>query len=722
MISLKKLFFSAAAALVCLCAAAQEQRTIKVLAIGNSFSQDSAPQNLHQIAAADGTTMVIGNMYIGGCSIQRHVNNVRNDAPAYQLTYVAADGSKKVIENCKLSEAIKMEDWDYVSVQQVSGMSGKGETYALLPELVDWVRAQAPQAEVVFHMTWAYAEGSNHQDFPAYDRDQWKMLDAIKKTVKEQTAKVGITRIIPTGIAIQNARTDFNDFNLTRDGFHLSLDKGRYIAALTWYEALSGRSVVGNSYLPDGSEAGTAAVSAADAAICQKAVHSAVMHNLTPAQAAGRFTLSPEEIASREEFSKSRLGIFIHWGVYSLMGDGEWVMAYQQLDNREYGHLAQAFYPSNFDAAQWVKAFKDAGADYITFTSRHHDGFSMWDSDASDYNIVDYAPFGRDVIGELAKACSEQDLRLHFYYSHLDWHRTDYWPRGEQIGSTYPHGRPDGDNTSWRHYEQFMLDQITELLTKYGPIGCIWFDGVWEKTTRADGVREYERSPYEFNLYEQYELIHSLQPGCLVANNHHTSPFPGEDVQVFERDVPGCNESGWSMNQEVAVAFPLETCTTMNNTWGYNINDHNYKSTEDILTLLLRTASKGANLLINIGPRPDGTIPDEAMNILHGMAEWMNRYGSTVRATEGGFAPEAEWGVQTRKDNVIYAHILKETATIELPYKNVKSITVFDGVRTDANHSRNVQVKFKKTATGITVTVPQREEGCFDQILAITLK
>ncbi len=250
--------------------------TVRVLAIGNSFSQDSAPQNLHQIAAADGTTMVIGNMYIGGCSIERHVKNLRNDSPAYQLTFVASDGSKKVVENCKLSDAIKMEDWDFVSVQQVSGLSGQGESYTLLPELVEWVRANAPGAEVVFHQTWAYAVGSDHPDFPAYGCDQREMLEAIRRTVSEQTAKVGITRIIPTGEAIQNARRALRDYDLTRDGYHLSLGKGRYIAALTWYEALSGRSVVGNSYLPDGSEAGTKAVSARDARICRKAAHKAV--------------------------------------------------------------------------------------------------------------------------------------------------------------------------------------------------------------------------------------------------------------------------------------------------------------------------------------------------------------------------------------------------------------------------------------------------------------
>jgi len=421
---------------------------------------------------------------------------------------------------------------------------------------------------------------------------------------------------------------------------------------------------------------------------------------------------SEENLASRREFCESRLGIFIHWGIYSMMGDGEWVQQNQRINYLEYGKLAGGFYPSKFNADEWVAAFKDAGAGYMTITSRHHDGFSMWHTRQSEYNIVDATPFHRDVLKELAGACARQDFRLHFYYSHLDWHRADYWPRVARP-DVFSYGRPDGDENSWAQYEDFMMKQLEELLTGYGPLGALWFDGVWDKVMDEKWVYHHGREPEEFNIYEQYEMIHRLQPGCLVGNNHHTSPFPGEDIEIFERDVPGANENGCCDGQEVAENLPLETCTTMNESWGYNINDHKYKSVEDVLTLLVRTASKDANLLINIGPRPDGTLPDEAMAILKGMGEWMRRYGNeSIKGTRGGFAAEESWGVQTRKDNVIYVHILNPVDTLELPYTGVAKVTTFEGE----------PVKFSKTKTSVSFAVPARPSDTFDQIIKVVLK
>ena len=398
-----------------------------------------------------------------------------------------------------------------------------------------------------------------------------------------------------------------------------------------------------------------------------------------------------ENLASREEFSKMRLGIFIHWGIYSMMGDGEWVQSVQNIDYQEYAKLAGGFYPSKFDAAEWVRIFKDAGAEYITFTSRHHDGFSMFHTAQSGYNIVDATPFGRDVVGELADACHAADMRLHFYYSHLDWHRTDYWPRLSHPQSK-SFNRPDGDESSWSKYELFMNAQIEELLTNYGKIGCIWFDGGWDRTTGPNWEKYAELTPERWNIYEQYEMIHRLQPGCLVANNIHYTPFPGEDIQVFERDVPGANEAGHSAGQKVAQEYPLETCTTMNETWGYNINDNKFKSCADIVKLLVRTAGKNANLLMNVGPRPDGTIPDRSVAVLKELGEWMRAYGEeSIKGTEGGFCPEQPWGVLTRKGKTVYVHVIGESADVALPYPKAKKVTAWDGGK----------VAFKRSKDGV---------------------
>ena len=307
------------------------------------------------------------------------------------------------------------------------------------------------------------------------------------------------------------------------------------------------------------------------------------------------YTPSDENLKARQEFQDNKLGVFIHWGVYSMLADGEWVMLNKHIDRDEYAQLPAGFNPSRFNADEWVRAIKDAGARYITITSRHHDGFSMFKSNVSDYNIVDATPFKRDVLKELADACQRHGIKLHFYYSHLDWHRLDY-PLGRHQ-KELPH---DPATTNWPQYYRFMNDQLTELLTNYGPIGAIWFDGKWEHDT--------DPTPFDWQLDEQYALIHRLQPACLIGNNHHEVPFPGEDIQIFEQDVPGENTAGYSGENGISQ-LPLETCMTMNNTWGYRITDKNYKSGDEIIRTLIRAAGRNGNLLINVGPDPTVASP-----------------------------------------------------------------------------------------------------------------
>lgn len=254
-----------------------ESTPIKILAIGNSFSMDSVDQNLFQIAKADGRTVIIGDMYIGGCSIERHVGNIESNSTDYRYLKIDAEGNKTYTPDFTLAQAIRDEEWDFVSVQQASHYSGQPETYEKLAVLVEWIHENAPQAEVVFHQTWAYGAGSTHWAFPSYNSDQQFMYDAIVRTVFQETSKVGIDRIIPSGTALQIARRALGNYDLTRDGFHLSYGPGRYLAACTWYEALSGRSVLGNKYVPDGSEAGTEVVAAKDARVLRHAAHKAVL-------------------------------------------------------------------------------------------------------------------------------------------------------------------------------------------------------------------------------------------------------------------------------------------------------------------------------------------------------------------------------------------------------------------------------------------------------------
>lgn len=671
-------------------AAAKEP--IRILGIGNSFSEDSIEQNFYELALSDGTPVIVANMYIGGCSIDRHVKNLTQDLPEYRYTKFSADGNKSVTYNVRLSEVINEEPWDYISVQQVSGNSGIAESYSKLSELVTWVAMNAPQAKILFHQTWAYAKGSNHPDFPRYNCNQEQMYQSICNAVRQECPRAGLYTIIPTGTAMQLAREALHDPNLTRDGFHMSLGFGRYLAACCWYETITGRSTIGLSYRPDGSDKRTSAISRKEARVAQECAHKAVLQW----RGALDYQPSAENLAAREQFSQHKLGVFIHWGIYSMMANGEWVQQTEGLPAEEYSRLAGGFYPSRFDALQWVRAIKRSGARYITITSRHHDGFSMFKTAQSNFNIVDATPFGRDVIKELADACHQEGIALHLYYSHLDWHRDDYYP----LGSTgHSAGRPQGDAQSWNHYQQFMKAQLTELLTNYGPIGAIWFDGVWDK-----GLY-----PSLWDLHDQYELIHTLQPSCLVGNNHHKAVLQGEDIQIFERDVPGQNESGYNADSKVS-SLPLETCQTMNWTWGYNMKDSAFKSTEDLVRLLVKTASKGANLLLNIGPRPDGTFQEASIERFNELGDWMDTYGESIYGTSAGPVEEQAWGVCTAKQDIVYAHVLDWQESIELPFKAARVCLLKDGKT----------LEFRNSAKGVSIKVPQMPET--DIVIAIKKK
>lgn len=360
------------------------------------------------------------------------------------------------------------------------------------------------------------------------------------------------------------------------------------------------------------------------------------------AQSVYQYTPTAENLQAREEFRNDKFGVFIHWGIYAMLATGEWTMTNNNLNYKEYAKLAGGFYPSQFSAKEWVSTVKEAGAKYICITTRHHDGFSMFDSQYTDYTITKASPFGRDIIKELADECQAQGIKLHFYYSHIDWGREDApWGRtGRGTGRPNPKG-------DWNSYYKFMNNQLTELLTNYGPIGAIWFDGWWDQDQNPD---------FDWELPYQYELIHRLQSACLIGNNHHQEPFEGEDIQIFERDLPGENKAGLS-GQKV-IDLPLETCETMNGMWGYKISDQNYKSTKTLIHYLVQAAGRNGNLLLNVGPQPDGKFPAQSVERLKQMGEWLNKYGETIYGTRGGLITPRDWGVTTQKGNKLYVHIL----------------------------------------------------------------
>lgn len=416
------------------------------------------------------------------------------------------------------------------------------------------------------------------------------------------------------------------------------------------------------------------------------------------------YVASPDILAARERFQDNKFGIFIHWGFSSMLGQGEWVMNTSRISPEEYSKMASGFYPSKFDAAKWVADIKASGAKYICFVSRHHDGFSLFETKYSDYDIMDATPWKRDIVKELADECHKQGIALHFYYSLLDWYRDDY----PKPVSGLP-GQPAAAPVNSESYFDFMKNQITELLTNYGPIGCIWFDGHWN-----------HREPgFNWHYDEIYSLIHRLQPSCLVGNNHHIDPIEGEDIQIFERDVPGQNTAGYQIGG-VSTQIPLETCQTMNGSWGFKITDNSYKSNAALIKYLVSTAGRNANLLLNVGPQPNGEIPAAAVERLAAMGQWMNKFGTTIYGTRSTLVPPQPWGVTTHKDGVLWLHVFpadlatsRQAPQIYVPYKNaakIKSVTVFESGQA---------LPFKQYKEGLFVTLPDIPTDVVDFVIEV---
>jgi alpha-L-fucosidase len=407
---------------------------------------------------------------------------------------------------------------------------------------------------------------------------------------------------------------------------------------------------------------------------------------------------SPENLKNREWFQDARFGLFIHWGVYSILGDGEWVMNQQKIPVKTYDKLPSFFNPTGYDPKAWVQMAKDAGMKYIVITSKHHDGFAMWDSKVSDYNIVKQTPYGKDVLKMLAEECRKEGMKLFFYHSQLDWHHPEYFPQGKTGGDWS--GRPEqGD---FNKYLDYMDAQLTELLTNYGDVAGIWFDGMWDKKDA------------DWRLEKTYSLIHSLQPGAMVGSNHHQAPIPGEDFQMFEKDLPGHNTAGFSEGSKVG-ALPIETCETINHSWGFNLKDDKNKTPKQLIQYLVKAAGYNANFLLNVGPMPNGKIQPDHITLLKQVGDWLKANGETIYETQGGPITAHEWGVTTQKGNKVYIHILNwSEESLELPAmeKKIKSAKFF------ADKS---SIKFLKNKHGVTIKIPKDKFDDIDTIVELEL-
>ncbi len=425
--------------------------------------------------------------------------------------------------------------------------------------------------------------------------------------------------------------------------------------------------------------------------------------------AAQTYQPTKENIKSRQIFQDMKFGMFVHWGASSVLGNGEWVMNNRSIKVKNYSNLLPFFNPQQFDAAKWVATAKNAGMKYIVFITRHHDGFSNWDTQFSDWKITK-TPYGKDVLKMLATECKKQGIKLGLYYSLLDWYRDDYPYETGRTGK----GSGRTAHSNYDSYLQFMKNQLTELLTNYGEIMSVWFDGHWDQTNPEGSADMSSRIDWRYS--ELYSLIHQLQPQCMIGNNHHLSPFAGEDFQMFEKDLPGQNKTGLSF-QKASESLPLETCETINGSWGYNITDNNYKTSKELIHYLVKAAGLNTNFLLNVGPMPNGIIQPEFNDTLTVMGNWLQLNGEAIYKTRGGIIDPPIWGTVTQKDKSIYVHILKRPAANYIFLPGLKD-TVKDAILFGLKQ----KLQFKQLPEGLFLYLDNIQWNDIDNILELKIQ
>ena len=309
-----------------------------------------------------------------------------------------------------------------------------------------------------------------------------------------------------------------------------------------------------------------------------------------------------------KEFQKAGFGLSVHWGLYSLSSEGnEWIYYEQQIPFAKYKKRMERFNPTRFNAEEWADLMLEVGQKFLVITSKHHDGFCLWDTALSEFKVTN-TPFGRDILQELAQALHDRNLGLHFYYSLVDWTHPDY-------------------RTDWDAYVAYYQGQIRELCTDFGRIDGFIFDGYWPRQEFEPGINyDYFAARGKWDLAGTFDLIHELHPHALIANNSHIPPLPGEDYQVWELDLPGENSIGFNTTE---IGDKTTVCWwNLNTGWSYQPWNYNLKSAEEIVAVYNNAGDMGSVFFLNVGPRPFGDIHPEEQRILR-------EIGQIIRHQEG---------------------------------------------------------------------------------------
>ena len=408
----------------------------------------------------------------------------------------------------------------------------------------------------------------------------------------------------------------------------------------------------------------------------------------------------------------ARFGMFIHWGLYAVpagtwdgkTGYGEWIRTSAEIPLETYDQFVPRFNPVNFNADEWVKTARDAGMKYIVITSKHHDGFCMFDTKQTDFNIMK-TPFQRDPMKELAEACTKYGLRLCFYYSIMDWHHPDYLPRRE-----WEKDRPVA-GADYERYVTYMKAELKELLTRYGNIGVLWFDGEWESTWNQ------ERG------LDLYNYVKSLQPSIIINNRVGAGRL---DMEGMTRQGMFGGDFGTPEQQIPPTGLPgadWETCMTMNDHWGYNSNDRNFKSSKEILRMLADIASKGGNYLLNVGPTALGAFPEESLSRLRDIGKWMELNSESIYGTKASPISNTPWGRCTMKSTKsgfrLYLHVFNWPAGRQLAVEGCLNKVNKAFLLSDPKHP---SLKTARMNDAVNISLPALPPDTINTVIVLDFK
>lgn len=363
----------------------------------------------------------------------------------------------------------------------------------------------------------------------------------------------------------------------------------------------------------------------------------------------------PQRFSRSDWFRKARFGMFIHWGVYSTLGRGEWVRSHEEMSLADYQPWVESFNPQKVDFDAWAELAAEAGMEYAVLTAKHHDGYCMYDSAYSDYSSAKTAP-GRDFVAEFLAAFRKRGIKVGLYFTLIDWSHPDYPHYGDAI-------HPERNNPEFKdashdfdRYLDLLHSQVEEICTNYGSLDVLWFDFSYE-----------DMSCEKWRATELMEMVRRLQPQAIVDNRLEVS---GSGFGSIVTDSPTSYCGDFVSPEQIlppegivgddGLPVPWESCVTLNNHWAWHATDHEYKSSRTIIRKLVEVVSKGGNLLLNVGPDADGVIPPESVEILRTVGAWLRHTSESIKGAEGSALPKPEWGRWTQRGRYLYAHVFEQ--------------------------------------------------------------